>query len=111
MPASRDVDVQAFLNEHPFSGFQWLIFAPVLYDRPAGWIRHGRHRLHRPVADDGMGDPRPALAPVLSAALFGLAVGALGGGPAGGPLRPQGDPGRLRLCIGPPASPPHSRAI
>ena len=26
MTTNRTVDVQAFLNEHPFSGFQWLIF-------------------------------------------------------------------------------------
>ncbi len=25
--ADRSVDVQAFLNEHPFSRFQWVIFA------------------------------------------------------------------------------------
>lgn len=27
MPAARTVDVQTFLNEHPFSRFQWVIFA------------------------------------------------------------------------------------
>ena len=27
MPITRSVDVQSFLNEHPFSPFQWLIFA------------------------------------------------------------------------------------
>ena len=26
MPVARTVDVQNFLNEHPFSCFQWLIF-------------------------------------------------------------------------------------
>jgi hypothetical protein len=26
MPAARTVDVQTFLNEHPFSRFQWVIF-------------------------------------------------------------------------------------
>jgi hypothetical protein len=28
MPAARTVDVQTFLNEHSFSRFQWMIFAP-----------------------------------------------------------------------------------
>jgi len=27
MAAKRTVDVQTFLNEHPFSRFQWVIFA------------------------------------------------------------------------------------
>jgi AAHS family 4-hydroxybenzoate transporter-like MFS transporter len=27
MAESRTVDVQTFLNEHPFSGYQWTIFA------------------------------------------------------------------------------------
>jgi hypothetical protein len=27
MPVARTVDVQTFLNEHPFSRFQWVIFA------------------------------------------------------------------------------------
>ena len=27
MPATRSIDVQTFLDEHPFSPFQWLIFA------------------------------------------------------------------------------------
>ena len=26
MAAARTVDVQTFLNEHPFSRFQWMIF-------------------------------------------------------------------------------------
>jgi MFS transporter, AAHS family, 4-hydroxybenzoate transporter len=26
MPAAHTVDVQTFLNEHPFSRFQWVIF-------------------------------------------------------------------------------------
>ena len=27
MPTTGRVDVQAFLDDHPFSAFQWLIFA------------------------------------------------------------------------------------
>ena len=81
MPAARTVDVQTFLNEHPFSGFQWVIFAlcfcVVLLDgfdtAAIGYIA--------PSLITEWGVERPALAPVLSAALFGLAVGALSSGP------------------------------
>ena len=81
MPPTRSVDVQAFLDEHPFSPFQWLVFAlcfaVVLLDgfdtAAIGYIA--------PSLLAEWGVPRPALAPVLSAALFGLAFGALGAGP------------------------------
>ena len=81
MPAARTVDVQTFLNEHPFSRFQWVIFAlcfcVVLLDgfdtAAIGYIA--------PSLITEWGLERPALAPVLSAALFGLAAGALSSGP------------------------------
>src|SRR6476619_5811689 len=81
MSSARAVDVQAFLNEHPFSPFQWLIFAlcfcVVLLDgfdtAAIGYIA--------PSLITEWGVERPALAPVLSAALFGLAFGALSSGP------------------------------
>ncbi len=81
MPITRSVDVQRFLNEHPFSPFQWLIFAlcfcVVLMDgfdtAAIGYIAPSL------VAEWGV--ERAALAPVLSAALFGLAFGALTAGP------------------------------
>ncbi len=81
MPIARNVDVQSFLNEHPFSPFQWLVFAlcfcVVLMDgfdtAAIGYIAPSL------VAEWGV--ERAALAPVLSAALFGLALGALTAGP------------------------------
>src|SRR6187399_2086691 len=81
MADSRTVDVQTFLNEHPFSGFQWTIFALCFcivlldgFDTAAiGYIA--------PSLTTEWGVERPALAPVLSAALFGLAFGALSAGP------------------------------
>src|SRR6476661_5822512 len=81
MPAARTVDVQTFLNEHPFSRFQWMIFTlcfcVVLLDgfdtAAIGYIA--------PSLITEWGLERPALAPVLSAALFGLAAGALFSGP------------------------------
>ncbi len=81
MSRSTTVDVQTFLNQHRFSAFQWLIFALCFvivlldgFDTAAiGYI-----------APSLIGEwhvSRPALAPVLSAALFGLAAGALLSGP------------------------------
>ena len=110
-PPARTVDVQTFLNEHPFSSFQWVIFAlcfcVVLLDgfdtAAIGYIA--------PSLITEWGVERPALAPVLSAALFGLAFGALSVGPAGRPARPQDGAGRLGAGVRAwPASPPRSRA-
>jgi AAHS family 4-hydroxybenzoate transporter-like MFS transporter len=74
------VNVQTFLNEHPFSAFQWTVFALCFvivlldgFDTAAiGYIA--------PSLIKEWGVARPALAPVLSAALFGLAAGALSDG-------------------------------
>jgi len=93
-PASgQRVDVQAFLNENPFSGYQWLIFALCFvivlldgFDTAAiGFIA--------PSLIGEWGVSRPALAPVLSAALFGLAAGALSAGPLADTL------GRKRVLV------------
>jgi MFS transporter, AAHS family, 4-hydroxybenzoate transporter len=78
---SPTVNVQTFINEHPFSGFQWLIFAMCFvivlldgFDTAAiGFIA--------PSLTTEWNISKPALAPVLSAALFGLAFGALLAGP------------------------------
>ncbi|WP_027213870.1 MFS transporter [Burkholderia sp. WSM2232] len=81
MNRSDAVNVQTFLNEHPFSPFQWLVFfmcfVIVLLDgfdtAAIGFIA--------PSLLAEWGITKPALAPVLSAALFGLACGALASGP------------------------------
>src|ERR1700743_404999 len=81
MSGSTAVNVYTFINEHPFSPFQWLIFFMCFiivlldgFDTAAiGFIA--------PSLISEWGITRPALAPVLSAALFGLACGALGSGP------------------------------
>lgn len=81
MDSPRAVDVQTFINEHPFSPFQWFIFAMCFvivlldgFDTAAiGFIA--------PSLLGEWGIAKPALAPVLSAALFGLACGALASGP------------------------------
>ncbi len=81
MPDTQTVNVQTFLNEHRFSAFQWAIFwlcfLIVLLDgfdtAAIGFIA--------PSLLKEWGLTRPALGPVLSAALFGLAAGALSSGP------------------------------
>jgi AAHS family 4-hydroxybenzoate transporter-like MFS transporter len=88
------VDVQVFLNDNPFSAYQWLIFALCFvivlldgFDTAAiGFIA--------PSLIGEWGVSRPALAPVLSAALFGLAAGALSAGPLADKL------GRKRVLVG-----------
>jgi AAHS family 4-hydroxybenzoate transporter-like MFS transporter len=94
MSRSNAVNVQTFINEHPFSGFQWLIFfmcfVIVLLDgfdtAAIGFIA--------PSLITEWGISKPALAPVLSAALFGLACGALVSGPLSDRL------GRRSLLLG-----------
>jgi len=91
---TRTLDVQTFLNQHRFSAFQWVIFALCFvivlldgFDTAAiGFIA--------PSLIKEWGVERPALAPVLSAALFGLAAGALLAGPIADRL------GRKRVLVG-----------
>lgn len=81
MPAERTIDIHRFLDEQPLSGFRWLIFAlcftVVLLDgfdtAAIGYIA--------PSLIGEWNIAKPDLAPVLSAALFGLAGGALLSGP------------------------------
>jgi MFS transporter, AAHS family, 4-hydroxybenzoate transporter len=94
MSQTSRVDVQTFLDEHPFSNFQWLVFALCFvivlldgFDTAAiGFIA--------PSLIGEWGVTKPALAPVLSAALFGLAAGALFAGPLADLL------GRKRVLAG-----------
>lgn len=78
---NRTTDIQAFINEHPFSKFQWMIlvlcFVTVAMDgfdtAIIGFIASDL------VQEWGV--EKSALGPVMSAALVGLAVGALTAGP------------------------------
>ncbi|WP_174875381.1 MFS transporter [Vogesella oryzae] len=79
--SQQSVDVQSFIDRHPFSPFQWCIFALCFcivlldgFDTAAiGYVA--------PSLLKEWGIAKPALGPVLSAALFGLAAGALSAGP------------------------------
>src|SRR5208337_4983083 len=81
MNNNRSVNVTKFIDSHPFSAFQWLIFAVCFvivlmdgFDTAAiGYIA--------PSLIKEWGVTRPDLGPVLSAALLGLAFGATLSGP------------------------------
>ena len=81
MPASQSVDVQSFLNDHRFSRFQWVIFGLCFLIVLADGFDTAAIGFIAPSLLKEWGVARPALAPVLSAALFGLAAGALASGP------------------------------
>jgi MFS transporter, AAHS family, 4-hydroxybenzoate transporter len=77
----QNIEIQHFLDEHPISGSQWFLFTlcflAILLDgfdtAVIGYIA--------PSLITDWKVSRPNLAPVLSAALFGLAIGALVAGP------------------------------
>ncbi|BAO94112.1 MFS transporter [Caballeronia insecticola] len=81
MEDTKTVDVLALINTRPFSRYQWLVFAMCFvivlmdgFDTAAiGFIA--------PSLVTEWNLSRAALAPVLSAALFGLACGAISSGP------------------------------
>jgi AAHS family 4-hydroxybenzoate transporter-like MFS transporter len=94
MGGNQPINVQTFINEHPFGRFQWLVFfmcfVIVLLDgfdtASIGFIA--------PALLTQWHLGKPDLAPVLSAALFGLACGALTAGPLSDRL------GRRSLLLG-----------
>lgn len=79
--SNAPTNVQTVLNEHPFSGYQWVIFTLCFlivlldgFDTAAiGYIA--------PSLMAEWGVAKADLGPVLSAALFGLAGGAMSSGP------------------------------
>ena len=81
MPDSPSVDVQSFLNEHRFSGFQWAIFGLCFLIVLADGFDTAAIGFIAPSLLKEWAIDKPALRGVLSAALFGLAVGALCSGP------------------------------
>lgn len=74
-------NVQTVLNEHPFSGFQWVIFALCFFIVLLDGFDTSAIGYIAPSLITEWGVAKPDLAPVLSAALFGLAGGAMGSGP------------------------------
>ena len=81
MPDSPSVDVQSFLDEHRFSPFQWTIFGLCFLIVLADGFDTAAIGFIAPSLLKEWGLDKPALKGVLSAALFGLAAGALASGP------------------------------
>ncbi len=92
--ADRRVDVQTFLNDNKFSGYQWLIFSLCFFIVLLDGFDTAAIGFIAPSLINEWGVSKPALAPVLSAALFGLAAGALSAGPLADRL------GRKRVLVG-----------
>ncbi|MEO8015651.1 MAG: MFS transporter [Polaromonas sp.] len=92
--ADRRVDVQTFLNDNKFSGYQWLIFGLCFFIVLLDGFDTAAIGFIAPSLINEWGVSKPALAPVLSAALFGLAAGALSAGPLADRL------GRKRVLVG-----------
>lgn len=91
---ARPVNVQTLLNENRFSGYQWMIFALCFFIVLLDGFDTAAIGYIAPSLIKEWGVTKPALAPVLSAALFGLAAGALSAGPLADRL------GRKRVLIG-----------
>lgn len=74
-------NVQTVLNDHPFSGYQWVIFALCFFIVLLDGFDTAAIGYIAPSLIAEWGVAKPDLAPVLSAALFGLAGGAMCSGP------------------------------
>ncbi|WP_250481758.1 MFS transporter [Caballeronia sp. NCTM5] len=78
---SRVIDVQKFLDDHRFSGFQWAILVLCFLVVAVDGLDTAAMGFIAPSLVTEWGVTKAALAPVMSAALFGLAIGALTAGP------------------------------
>ncbi|WP_394790414.1 MFS transporter [Rhodoferax sp.] len=92
--STQPANVQTLLNEHPFSPFQWMVFALCFFIVLLDGFDTAAIGFIAPSLIKEWGASKAALAPVLSAALFGLAAGALSAGPLADRL------GRKRVLVG-----------
>ncbi|WP_198321037.1 MFS transporter [Azohydromonas aeria] len=81
MNPTQSVDVQALLNASRFSRYQWLVFFLCFFVVLLDGFDTAAIGYIAPSLINEWGVSKPQLAPVLSAALFGLAAGALSAGP------------------------------
>lgn len=81
MSHAPTVNVQAFLNENRFSPYQWMIFIICLLIAFFDGMDTAAIGYVAPSLLEEWGMEKKELAPVLSAALFGLAIGAMTSGP------------------------------
>jgi AAHS family 4-hydroxybenzoate transporter-like MFS transporter len=80
-PGTRAVDVQRLIDDHPLSRWQWVVFALCFFIVLLDGFDTAAIGYIAPSLIKDWGVTKPMLAPVLSAALFGLAAGALLSGP------------------------------
>ncbi|MDR7271136.1 AAHS family 4-hydroxybenzoate transporter-like MFS transporter [Pelomonas saccharophila] len=78
---ARTADVQRLIDDHPLSAWQWLVFALCFFVVLLDGFDTAAIGYIAPSLIKDWGVSKPMLAPVLSAALFGLAAGALLSGP------------------------------
>ena len=81
MVGAADFDVQGFLDRHLFSRFQWLVFALCFLVALLDGFDTAVIGYIAPSLLKEWGLTRPELTPVLSAAPYGLILGALASGP------------------------------
>ncbi len=75
------IDIQAFINEHPFTRYQWMILALCFITVAMDGFDTAIIGFIASDLVQEWGVEKSALGPVMSAALVGLAVGALTAGP------------------------------
>lgn len=71
------IDIQAFINEHPFTKYQWMILALCFITVAMDGFDTAIIGFIASDTVQEWGVEKSALGPVMSAALVGLAVGAL----------------------------------
>lgn len=81
MSKDGTINVQTFLNENKFSFYQWIVFSLCFFVVLLDGFDTAAIGYIAPSLLKEWNLTRPALGPVLSAALFGLAAGALLAGP------------------------------
>jgi AAHS family 4-hydroxybenzoate transporter-like MFS transporter len=74
------IDIQAFINEHPFTKYQWMILALCFITVAMDGFDTAIIGFIASDLVQEWGVEKSALGPVMSAALVGLAVGALTAG-------------------------------
>ncbi|RFB79453.1 MFS transporter [Methylovirgula sp. 4M-Z18] len=88
------INIRTILNESRFTAFHWLVFGMCFFIVLLDGFDTSAIGYVAPALVSEWGIARPDLAPVLSAALFGLAFGALAAGPLADSF------GRKRIMIG-----------
>jgi len=81
MSAPRTLDVQTFINQQRFSAYQWLVLILCFLIVVIDGFDTAMVGYFAPALVQDWGVDKSALGPLMSAALFGLAIGSLCAGP------------------------------